>query len=61
MIRGELLKGSLIAGFAAFVLALAETYVIAAETVQVDPAIPTYSKDERGFREHQQHRLGHDE
>jgi phosphate transport system substrate-binding protein len=44
MIRGEFLKSSLITGFAAFVLALAVNITMAAEPVQVDPAIPAYTK-----------------
>lgn len=44
MLRGKLIKGSVIAGLAAFVLALAGIIGIAAETVTVDTAIPMYTK-----------------
>lgn len=44
MFRRKLIKGSIIAGFAAFVLALAGIISIAAETVMVDSAIPAYTK-----------------
>src|SRR3990170_1628649 len=44
MSKRGLLKGSLIASLAALVLTVASNVVIAAETVQVDPAIPTYAK-----------------
>src|SRR5574341_1666925 len=44
MFRGKLIKGTVIAGFTAFVLALAGIIGIAAETVMVDSAIPSYTK-----------------
>ncbi|MGH7891569.1 MAG: PstS family phosphate ABC transporter substrate-binding protein [Thermodesulfobacteriota bacterium] len=44
MCKRGLLKSSLIASLAALVLTVASNVVIAAETVQVDPAIPTYAK-----------------
>lgn len=44
MSKRGLLKSSLIASLAALVLTVAANVVTAAETVQVDPAIPTYTK-----------------
>lgn len=44
MFGRKLIKGTVIAGFTAFVLALAGIIGIAAETVMVDSAIPSYTK-----------------
>lgn len=44
MSKRGLLKGSLTAGLAALVFSAAANVAIAAETVQVDPAIPAYTK-----------------